>query len=279
MQHIIDALQRSKDESTKKVVENDNISSQHEPDTEKIQYTKSRIIPLDNRVLKKNRIIAGIGPGSINDSYRILRTQILQRMQDNNWNVLAITSPKTGEGKTVTAINLAITMAMEINHTVLLVDLDLRNPCVHKYFGYQPDKGISDYLNKSAQLDEILINPSIDRLVVLPGREAIFNSSEILSSPLLVRMVGELKTRYPQRLVLFDLPPLLDVDDALAFSPYVDAVLLVLEEGKTTEDELKQTMDILKPFNVIGSVLNKTYTIKKKNYTGNNSANNRRVLN
>ena len=101
-----------------------------------------------------------------------------------------------------------------------------------------------------------MFNPGIDRMVVLPGREPIFNSSEMLSSPKMIALVDELKTRYPSRIVIFDLPPLLATDDALAFSPYVDAILLVAEEGKTSKEDLLQVKNILKDSNIIGTVLN-----------------------
>ena len=104
----------------------------------------------------------------------------------------------------------------------------------------------------------MLFNPSIERLVVLPGRETMLNSSEALSAPTMVHLVEELKNRYPSRLVIFDLPPILSSDDALAFSPYIDAVLLVIEEGKTSSDELAQSLEILQPVNIIGTVLNKS---------------------
>jgi len=222
-----------------------------------IAYNNTRIITVSPDFLRSKRIIAGLEPGAVTDAYRLLRTQVLQRMREQKWNTLAITSSGLHEGKDVTAINLAVSMAMEVNQTVLLVDLDLRQPSLHEYFDYLPEQGLSDHLKIGTSLDEILFNPSIERLVVLPGRDRIYNSSEMLSSPAMINLVEELKARYANRVILFVLPPLLGTDDALAFSPYVDAVLLVIDEGKTATTELASAMEMMQSVNVIGTVLNK----------------------
>ena len=107
-------------------------------------------------------------------------------------------------------------------------------------------------------LDKILINPGIGRFVILPGNKPIKNSSEILSSARLEHLVHDFKTRYPSRLVVFDLPPLLASDDVLVFMPYVDAVLLVIEEGNTVSDDIERAVQILGPEKLMGTVLNKS---------------------
>jgi protein-tyrosine kinase len=221
-----------------------------------IQYSQTRVAKLDLRHLKAMHVMHGDADRSGLTAYKMLRTQVLQRMTTRGWNALAVTSPRPGDGKTLTAINLALSMARELNQTVLLVDMDLRNPCVHRYFGLNPEKGIGDYLKGKAPMSDALVNPDIERLVLMPGRSAIENSSEILSSPAMGGLVHELKTRYPSRMVIFDLPPVLAADDALAFAPYVDAFLLVLRDGKNTREDLEHTMEIMKDAPIIGTVLN-----------------------
>jgi len=223
-----------------------------------IVYTQTRHAEVSNEFLREKRIISGLDPDSFSDAYRILRTQVLQRLRENKWNVLAVTSPGPNEGKTLTAINLAISLAMEVNYTVLLVDADLRHPNVHTYFGLEPEFGLSDYLLSDKPLQELLVHPGIQGLVVLPGGKPLANSSEMLSSPKMSRLVEELKTRYPSRIVLFDLPPLLATADAIAFAPYVDAALLVLEEGKTSTQDAQHATELLKDTHLIGAVLNKS---------------------
>ena len=224
-----------------------------------ITYTQTRTIQPPPETLRRNRVLGGSADdATVVAAYRILRTQVLQRMKEHGWKALAVTSPSPGEGKTLTAVNLAISLAREVNHTVLLVDLDLRNPSVHQLFGYQPEKGVSDIVLHGAEVSDVLVNPGFERLVVLPGRESITNSSEVLSSPALIALVDDLKHRYPSRLVIFDLPPLLSADDALAFAPYVDAALLVVEEGKTTRDDITRAVGYLRRTELLGTVLNKS---------------------
>ena len=267
MERIKKAIERARNERNNADSSSSAVSAGSEKSaiagsTENIKYTQTRSIPVDPEVLKKNRVIAHSSESYDRDKFRLLRTQVLQRMRSNKWNALAVTSARSGEGKSLIAVNLAIALAMEVNQTVLLVDLDMRRPSIHKYFDYTPDKGISDFLLHDTPLQDIMINPGIERLVILPGRDPIFNSSEMLSSPKMIALVDELKTRYPSRIVIFDLPPLLATDDALAFSPYVDSILLVAEDGKTSREDLKQVKTILKDTNIIGTVLNKVETLK-----------------
>jgi len=229
------------------------------PAEQQITYSQTRVAKVKPAVLKRHRALTGDENDTALTAFRMLRTQVLQRLAANQWNSLAITSPGPGQGKTLMAVNLALSLAREVNYTVLLVDLDMRKPSVHKNFGLKPEFGIADYLLHDRPLSEILINPDIERLVILPGKDPLPNSSETLSSPKMVQLVEELKTRYPTRLVLFDLPPILSADDALAFSPYVDATLLVIEEGKTTRDELEHAVDLLQSTHLLGTVLNKSH--------------------
>jgi capsular exopolysaccharide synthesis family protein len=224
-----------------------------------VRYTYTKVVEVPRQVLVENRLIAAVPGHEFKDAYRMLRTRVLQSMRENNWNSVAITGPASGCGKTLTAINLAISLAMEVTHTVLLVDLDLRKPSVHEYFNYQPEVGISDYLFRELPVHQLLFSPSIERLVVLPGREEVPNSSEMLRSPRMVALVNELKTRYPDRLVVFDLPPILAADDALAFAPYTDSMLMVAEAGNTSREDLQKSLDVLKSVPVIGTVLNKAH--------------------
>lgn len=227
-----------------------------------LKYTHTRVVEVPQSVLLKHRLIAAVPEHELKDSYRMLRTRVLQAMREKGWNSLAVTGPASGCGKTLTALNLAISLAMEVTHTVLLVDLDLRKPSIHEYFEYQPRYGLGDYLFHDVPVSEILFSPSIDRLVVLPGREMIHNSSEMLRSPRMVKLVNELKSRYPDRLVVFDLPPILAADDALAFAPYTDAMLIVAEDGGTSREDLEKALEVLKGVPIIGTVLNKTATPK-----------------
>jgi len=240
------------------------IKSEKSVAEQNIEYTETRSASLSINELREKRIIVE-QDNNISDAYRLLRTQILQRLNEKNWNALGITSPNVNSGKTITAINLAISLAREVDNTVLLVDANLRSPKIQNYFNFHVEKGLSDYLCEDAPLGEMLVHPEgIPRLVVLPAGHAITNSSEMLSSPKMNRLVEELKHRYPSRIVLFDLPPLLESSDALAFLPNADAALVVVEDGGTKELELRQAFELLQSNEVIGTVLNKSYTRERE---------------
>lgn len=220
-------------------------------------YVATQVVKLDPAHLERQRILSGRECSAITQAYKVLRTQILQKLKLQNWNSLALISPTTGNGKTLTAINLALSLAQEVKNTVLLVDFDLKQPSVLRHLGIQQDKGITDYLLRDEPISHILVNPGVERLVVLGGHESLTHSSEALGAPRLIQLVEELKQRYPNRIVIFDLPPMLESDDAIAFAPYVDAMLMVVEEGKTTPEQLERCAELLNGKPLLGSVLNK----------------------
>ncbi|MBK7169231.1 MAG: CpsD/CapB family tyrosine-protein kinase [Gammaproteobacteria bacterium] len=222
-----------------------------------ITYTQTRHVELNDKRLAENRVIAGLDYDRRVEAYRQLRTQVLKILKDNQWNTLAITSPGENAGKSLTATNLAISLSREVNHTVMLVDLDLRQPSLHEMFDITVEKGLIDYLNDEATLEEVLLNPGFQRLVLLPGRALGKYSSEILSSPQMKSLVRDISQRYTDRIIIFDLPPLLRNDDALMFTPTVDATLLVVEDGVTTADDVQRSLQLLEGSNLIGTILNK----------------------
>ena len=226
--------------------------------TGEIEYTQSHIVTLSNEHLQKNHVLTPETDKIVVNAYKVLRTRVLQQMQQNRWTALAVTSPKPDEGKTLTAINLSISMALKLDYTVLLVDLDFRNPSIHDRFGFQPKCGLGDYLAGRVRLEEVFVNPGINRLLLLPVQKKEKHSSEILSSTGMKQLVDELRNRYPSRIIIFDLPPVLVGDDVLAFSSIADATLLVVEEGKTTTNDLNRTMGLLEKKNLIGTVLNRS---------------------
>jgi len=218
----------------------------------------TRIEPVSAATLRDKRIIAGFAHDPRADLFRMLRAQVLQKLAVSGGTTLGICSPNPGEGKTLIAANLAVSMAMDANHTVFLADLDLRRPSLADCFGLTMQVGLSDYLFDGAPLSDCLVNPGIDRLVLLPAGRAMNNSSEALTSPQMVNLARELKTRYPDRFVIYDLPPLLSSDDALVFLPQVDATLLIVREGKTRTGEVQRAIELLDERNLLGTVLNRS---------------------
>nr|MDA8387532.1 polysaccharide biosynthesis tyrosine autokinase [Nitrospiraceae bacterium] len=171
-------------------------------------------------------------------------------------NTIMITSSQIGEGKTLTAVNLAAAIAGEIDHTVLLVDADLRNPTVHKYLGMEPGGGLSDYLKGGVKLGDVLIKTGIGKLVVLPAGNPPDNPSELLSSDRMKALVKELKDRYKDRYIIFDSSPLLVTADPISLAGYMDGVLLVVQSARTTPKAARKALSLLKGCRVLGSVFN-----------------------
>jgi len=227
-------------------------------DVQSIIYTRTQSMEGHVETQRENRILSAMEHSNYADAFKILSTQVMQRMQEHQWSSLAVTSVGDDEGKTTTAINLGISIAKEVEYTVLLVDTNLRNPELHKYFGINPEKGLSDYLQGDADLADLLIRPGdIDHFVILPGGAPIMNSTEMLGSPKMCSLVEELKARYPKRIIIFDLPSVLNTADTLSFVPCIDCALIVVEDDTTKELALKQTVDLLSVTNIIGTVLNK----------------------
>lgn len=218
--------------------------------------TKSFTPPAEH--LERNRIMSSTASGAAPAAYRMLRTQVLQRMDAREWRSLAIFSPGPEDGKTTTAINLAVSLASDRLHTVLLVDFDFKRPSLASSFALQPECGVDDVLTGHARLQDCLYHPAgFERLVLLPARSTLHNSSEILAGPRSRQLVAELRGRYKDRVIIFDLPPVLNADDALAFAPLVEAGLVVASEGRTRRNDLVRTMELLRATPLVGTVLNR----------------------
>jgi capsular exopolysaccharide synthesis family protein len=206
--------------------------------------------------LDQRRVIAHRTRNQAADIFRLLRTQILQAMGQAEHRSLAITSPNYGDGKTTVAFNLAVSIAQDVKQTVLLVDLDLRKPNIHNFVGLETSCGLTDHLIGDKPLAECLLSPSFERLTILPAGEALHNSSEVLGAPKMAALARELEEQYPDRLIIYDMPPILAQDDSIAFLPHVGAVLVVVRDGVTRAGGLKRSLDLLAGAHVIGTVLN-----------------------
>lgn len=219
-------------------------------------YTQTRVVPVNEVVMRRHRILAGKVNNTLGDVYRLLRAQLLRKMAKNRFTTLAITSPHRGEGTTFTAANLALAIAMDVNQTVLLVDANLRDPGLHQVFGFEPTKGLNDYLLGKATVTECLVNPGVRRLVVFPTRGSTSGSAELLASPSMMNLTRELKMRYQDRIVIYDLPPVLTSGDAVGFLPHVDATLMVVRSGMDGSEELRRAVELVRDYNLLGTVLN-----------------------
>lgn len=220
-------------------------------------YCESRFIEPDYNILAQNRCIGVLADSPYLGAYKILRTQIHKRTKVMGWNSLMVTSVLPGEGKTVTAINLAFAFAKDFEKTVLLMDCDLHRQDVHKHMGIASETGLVDYLVDEVPLRDLIIWPGIDKITLLSGGRTVQESTELLESPRMQSLVNEVKNRYPDRFVIFDTPPVLAGADAIAFASLVDCIIMVVEAGKTPLAEIKKALELIPKEKFLGFVLNK----------------------
>jgi protein-tyrosine kinase len=214
--------------------------------------------PLDAEALERNRVLLRIRDVAVSRAYNILRTRVLRRMVANGWYTLGVTGTSAGEGKTITAVNLAIALAQDPNAWVFLVDLDLQRPQLGSYLGMTYEYGLTDFLTGNASLEQVVYDIGIKRLAVVPNASPVETSSEHLRSARMADFVHALEAQSPRRIVIFDMPPLNVSDDVLAFSPRVDSFLLVASQGFTARRTLANAKEVLSELNLLGVVLNRS---------------------
>ena len=254
MSRIHKALQKAREKRQDQKLATGNSSP-----LEKIVYSVSQVMAIKTEVLEKNHIVSRSTSDPRSQLFRSLRTDIVKQMRANNWRSIGITSPSYGEGKSLIASNLAAAIAMEVNHTALLIDMDLRTPTIKDLFAISPEKGLLEYLKGEAEISELLVNPGVDRLMLLPGVGTADNSAEWISTPKMVALFHEVTQRYKSRIVVYDLPPILPRDDVLTCVNHIDCFLMVIEEGKNSEVEIRKALQALENCNVVGTVINKSH--------------------
>lgn len=206
------------------------------------------------------------------EEYNKLRSTLIALTSGDTFlNTIMVTSTISEEGKTMTALNLAISLAKEHDHTVLLVDADLRRPSIHRYLDIQPKKGLVHCLRDNLPIEEALIKTGVGKLVVLPAGEAIKDPVDLLSSNRMKAIVKELKQRYPERYVIFDTPPALPFADAGVLAGIVDTTLFVVREGKAKLEDIVETLDEFKNHHLLGVVYNDAHSFvnRQSYYYGN----------
>lgn len=220
-------------------------------------------------VMERNRLVGGLKDQRMLDAYSLLRSRVLHRVDQNRIATLGVTSPSPRDGKSLTATNLAISIAAGESQQVLLVDADVRRPSIADLFGLHINAGLGDYLVDDADLDEMILQPPINGLYLLPGRAKSRLRPESLSSEKVKRLIKRLKQRLPGALIIFDMPPALVGGDVVAFAPNLDATLLVVANRRTHETEMEKIMPLMEGVNVMGTVLNfADQTVSKNDYYG-----------
>jgi exopolysaccharide/PEP-CTERM locus tyrosine autokinase len=209
------------------------------------------------------------------EEYRAIKRPLLQNafgkgaVSMENGNVIVVVSALPGEGKTFTAFNLAMSMAMEKDTTVLLVDGDILKCSLTEMLKLRLAPGLTDVLaSQNVNLGEVIVNTEISKLSVLPAGQGHLHTTELLASSNMERVVNELAQRYADRIVIFDAPPLLVTSEAPILTKLAGQVLVVVEAGKTTQQVIGDAVSLLDTNKVIGMVLNKSRGSLGSDYYG-----------
>jgi len=208
-------------------------------------------------ILQHNIITLTANHYELSERFKLFKTQILTKTQISGDRTILVTSCTDGEGKTFTAVNLAITLAREIDQSVLLVDVNFRHPSVISAFGIQTTEGLTDYLLHNKSIPDLLISPGIEKMTILPLGKTLQNPTEMLGSLKMQHLIEEMKNRYHDRYIVFDGPSILTSVDTLVLSKYIDKTLLVVESGKVAPQQLSDAIKRLGEEKILGIVFNK----------------------
>lgn len=191
------------------------------------------------------------------EQYRKLKSNIMKQIKLGKCkHSFLVTSPMAGEGKSVTALNLAISLAQEYDHTVLLVEADLRKPSLLEYLGLHAEQGLSDCVLDGVDVGKVLIKTGIGELSILPAGRLVENPVELFSSNRMKEIIAEVNNRYPDRIVIVDTTPLLPFAEPQYLAGLVDGIILVVREHMTPIEKLKRALEMLKHHNLVGVVSN-----------------------
>ena len=203
-------------------------------------------------------LVALIKPQSFEtEQFKILRTNLLFPASGRTPRSIMVTSAVPGEGKSFVSSNLAISIAQSIQEYVLLMDCDIRRPCIHNRFGFENVPGLSDHLARGASLNSLILKTAVNKLSILPGGKPPHNPSELLSSQHMSKLLQEVKYRYSDRYIVIDSPPPKLTAESGAISRQVDGVLLVVEYGRTPRNMVSDLIEIIGKDKILGVILNK----------------------
>ena len=225
----------------------------------------SRRVNIDLARLASTGLVTPEAPHSpIANEFRVIKRPLLANAQGKsaatirNGNLVMVTSALPGEGKSFSALNLAMSMAMEMDSTVLLIDADVANPTLLKLLGLPPAKGLMDVLiNPDLSLSDVILRTNIDKLSVLPAGTPHPRATELLASDSMGDMVNEMAARYSDRVLIFDSPPLLPTTESRVLATHMGQIVLVVEAEATTHGTLKQALRHLEACPVVMTMLNK----------------------
>lgn len=236
--------------------------------------TEKALITINNeRLTERGFIHSGGDAHSQQEEFRHIKRKLLNNAFGpfaktlHNSNLIMVSSSNPNEGKTFVSINLALSIALEQDKTVLLIDADVLRPSLHRELEFENNKGLLDYLRSEvSDLSEIIYSTNIDNLKIMPAGGAHHLTNELLASDRMVKLAKELAERYPDRVVIFDCPPLLGVTETPVLASLVGQAVVVVEESKTKVDDVKKATGQLHENMAVGFVMNKTIRSSKDVY-------------
>lgn len=227
-----------------------------------LQRMKLPRLEIDTAVANSHRIYlpqsTDIEAAQASAAYRILRTRLLQKLRRNQWTTLAITSPGAGEGKSLTTINLALNLSRDAATSVFVLDLDMRNPSICRYLGVSPPQELVSYFRNEGSPADVLFSIGVDNLGIAGSIVPTDHASELLAGSRFEELLTHITSIAQDPIILIDLPPVLVTDEALLLAPRVDAVALVVAEGRTRRDGVVRARGLLGEFNFAGVILNRS---------------------
>jgi exopolysaccharide/PEP-CTERM locus tyrosine autokinase len=227
---------------------------------EKVEEDRSPVsmpdVSFDGKRLSK-KLVSLVEPQSYEaEQFKMLRNSILFPVAGAAPRSILITSCLPAEGKSFVSANLAVSIAMNVNKHVLLIDCDLRKPDLHRIFGFGDMPGLSDFLAERRSLDSLLVKTTVDKLTLLPGGPVPSNPSELASSQWMSAMLEEVKYRYQDRLIVIDSPPPGLAAETSFLARQVDGILLVVKYGKTPKEDVEDLMETVGSDKILGVVIN-----------------------
>ncbi len=234
----------------------------------------SQRVEIDLNTLSEAGIVCPAAPRSrLSDQFRVIKRTLIRNVEGKgasvigNGNLIMVTSAMPGEGKTFTAINLAMSMATELDYTVMLVDADVGRPSVMRVLGLSDGPGLLDLVvDESKDLSDMLLKTNIDTLTILPSGTPHARATELLASEAMTRLVQDMATRYSDRLIIFDSPPLLLATESRVLASHMGQVVVVVQAEKTLQSDVRQALATIETCPLKLMLLNQAKTIAKGGY-------------
>jgi exopolysaccharide/PEP-CTERM locus tyrosine autokinase len=227
----------------------------------------SRHVQIDLEALAAAGYVTPASPrSSLGDQFRVIKRPLIANAMGKgagalkHANLIMVTSALAGEGKTYTAVNLALSIAAELDHTVMLVDADVARPSVLRVLGLPPGPGLLDVLEGKAEVPDVLLRSDIDKLTVLPSGAQAQRATELLASEAMNRLLEDMATRYPDRIIIFDSPPLLLTTEARVLATHMGQIVMVVQAGRTLQSDVQHALSTIESCPVRLMVLNKART-------------------